>query len=133
MKKIYSLFLALLLVGLFIAPSFAQPTVGSSVVIDHTSGQDSSGATVTPLTAVSGKTIYVFGIAYKVDTADSVALSCGTGAGAKHTYTLAADQGFALMYFPMYIDCDTNTALTLTKGSASTLLEYELFYTQETD
>ncbi len=113
--------------------SFAASRLSGTTHTTHVSGQDNSNATVTPVSATSGRSIRIYKIFYKTGGADHVTLSCGATPKAKSKYTFGAEGGIMMDLYPLYIECDANTALTLTKATAGTLLEYDVWYDKEAD
>lgn len=129
MKRISLIVLSTLLLT---TPALAGAKLSGTLDITHASGQDSSNAAVTAVAAGGASyTHRVYKIQYRVDGADTVTLSCGTTSSSKSVYTFGAEGGIVTTFYPFYIECDTNTAITLTKGSAGTLLEYDIWYQKE--
>lgn len=118
--------LALMAVFMLSGSALAIPTVR----LRHLRGQDSSNATFTVLAGSSTQSIWVYGFWVNVATADNVTIKCGANTKAIFSFGDHAGYDAPQNYFAQ-MTCDPTEDLTITKGTAATVLNYKFFVTQE--
>lgn len=90
---------------------------------------DSSNTSITAVAANSNLLYRIYGISLATDTADTVAIKCGTTTMA--SYHFGATSGLVFNFFPLFFECARNEAIVITKGTGSTDLRATIFYTAD--
>ncbi len=89
---------------------------------------DSTNATVSLVTGVTGRYIVLEKYTLSLSTADNVYLECATTAITSKKY-LAANSGLSEDLYPYYIVCPSGDSLQLVKGTSTTPVGVDVWYT----
>jgi hypothetical protein len=126
MKKL--LFAFLLSISL-VCPSQAS-NIRASIPTLTAEVNDTSNATVTVLSAVTGTQYTVWGWVISAATADSVYMSCGTTQISPLFY-VAANSNLVDQFYPNYIQCPVSAAVTFTKTTSADHYSFFVFYSSD--
>lgn len=131
MKKFMAALVAVFLsFGLANAAPQAQDNLSGSKTTSYSYIEDSSNASVTLVSAVTGQYVSIYKYVLSTSGADNFYLKCGSTQKTAKIY-LGDNSGLDTTYYPLYIRCGSGEALTLTKGTASTPIGISLWFTQQ--